>query len=101
MISWLFGCCVVVGVVIAYTLRYRFSGANFRWVTFWLCVVFNIFFSTYYMRIMERSYLLFIGYMPDFRYENPAVGWWCIVGMWMHSFAFPVQWEPKKWFRKK
>lgn len=101
MISWLFGVCVVTGLVAAYVLRYRFSGRNFRWWIFWACLVFNLFFSTYYMRVVERSYLLFIGFKPDFLYENPAAVWWCLVGMVLHSFAMPVQWEPKRWFGKK
>ena len=90
-----------MGLIAAYVLRYRFSGRNFRWWSFWMCLVFNLFFSTYYMRIVERSYLLFIGYRPDFLYENPAAVWWCLVGMVLHSFALPMQWESNRRSSKK
>lgn len=100
MSVWLFAGGVLSGLVVSYSLRGRFSGRRFSLWKFWFLLVFNLFFVTYYMRIMERSYYLFVGYYPEYIYENPAAAWLCLAGMWLHSFALPVPWEPKRWFRK-
>lgn len=91
MIVLLFGFCVAVGVVLAYIMKLRLSGRRLGSWMFWGCVGYNVFFVSYYLRVVQSSYFLFIGYRPDWLEGNAVVGWLCVLGMALHSYAVPVQ----------
>ena len=89
--AWLFVLCVVLGVCSAFTLRAKVSGPNLGYGLFCLCLIFNLFFITYYMRILEFHQFLFFGYQPEFLEDNIFVGWAALIGVFLHCGAMPTR----------
>ncbi|MBK5002849.1 hypothetical protein IAE37_005125 [Pseudomonas sp. S31] len=87
--AWLFVMCVVLGVISAYFLRAKCSGPHLGFGLFCVCFIYNIFFITYYMRILEFSRFLFFGYHPEFIKENVFVLWVAMIGIFFHCGAMP------------
>ncbi|PWB30606.1 hypothetical protein DCO48_19905 [Pseudomonas sp. SDI] len=96
--TWLFLALASAALTVAFLLRARFSGDGLKFWQFFLCAAYNLFFITYYFRLVDRDYLLFIGCYPALLKEHPAIGWIALVALLLHSFASPVQWKPKRWF---
>lgn len=89
--AWVFIICVVLGVLFAYFLRAKCSGPHLGFWLFCVCFIYNIFFITYYMRILEYSRFLFFGYHHDFIRDNIIVGWTAMVGVFLHCGAMPFK----------
>jgi hypothetical protein len=87
---------VSLGALSAYVLRYKCSGEHLGFCLFCVCFIYNIFFVTYYMRVIERSYFLFFGSFPDFLHDNPIVGWAALIGIVLHCGALPSKEKPKR-----
>ena len=51
--AWLFVVCVVIGVCSAFVLRAKCSGLRLGYGLFCICLIYNLFFITYYMRVLE------------------------------------------------
>ncbi|MDF0730747.1 hypothetical protein P0Y43_08380 [Pseudomonas entomophila] len=86
---------VLLSVIFAYVLRLRCSGAHLGYGLLLLCFTYNIFFVTYYLRIIDRAYFLFFGHHPEFLSANPIVGWVCLIGAVLHCGAMPSKREPR------
>lgn len=101
MITVLFAFCAAIGIAIAYTSKMYFSGHNFkRWI--FCCSVFlNLFAAAFHMKLAEQSCVMFYGCFPQWHEQHPALVWIALASMLLHLFAFPVEWQPKCWFRKK
>ena len=95
MVGLLWGCIALTSVA-AYTLRYQCSGPNLGYGLFCVCFLFNIFFVTYYMRVIETSYFLFIGHYPEFVRGDAEVNLACMVGVLLHCGGLPSKSKPKK-----
>lgn len=87
--AWLFVVCVLLSVFAAYVLRAKCSGPNLGFGLFLLCLVYNLFFITAYMRILEFDWIMFFGHQPEFIRKNIMVGWVALVGVFLHCGAMP------------
>lgn len=87
--AWLFVVCVVLGVCSAFVLRAKCSGPRLGYGLFCICLIYNLLFITYYMRVLEFDRFLFFGYQPEFVRENIIVGWAALAGVLLHCGAMP------------
>ncbi len=85
----LFVMSVLISVRSAYFLRAKCSGPHLGFGLFCVCLVYNLFFITYYMRVLEYSKFLFIGYYPEFVKSSAAVNIAAMVGVFFHCGALP------------
>ena len=93
---WVFIVFVALAGVSAHVLRLKLSSGRVGVLAFCAGFTYNIFFITYYMRVLDRSYYLFIGYYPGFIEQHPIVGWFCLIGILTHCLALPV----RRWLAK-
>lgn len=101
MTTLLFTCCTLLGLAIAYASKIYFSGNNFKLWIFCCSVVLNLVAAAFHMKIAEQSCVMFYGCFPQLHEDHPALVWIALASMLLHLFAFPVEWQPKCWFRKK
>lgn len=101
MTTSLFLIFVAAGLATAFFLRARFSGKNFKLLYFIPCVIFNLFLAAFYMELVDKSCILFYGCFPTLHDNFPVIVWTSLVCIFVHCMVFPVEWEPKRWFRKR
>ncbi|WP_284381396.1 hypothetical protein [Pseudomonas putida] len=89
--AWLFVLCVVLSVLLAFILRAKCSGPRLGYGLFCLCLIYNLFFITGYMRVLEFDRILFFGYQAEFIKKNIMVGWAALVGVLLHCGAMPFR----------
>ncbi|CAH0647988.1 hypothetical protein PSEG_01492 [Pseudomonas sp. Nvir] len=89
-----FSIMIIGSVVIAFTLRHLCSGRHLGYSLLFICFAYNVFFITYYMRAIEQSYFLFVGYQPLLLTSNPALGWMTLFGIFLHCGAMPSKRVP-------
>lgn len=89
------------GLLCAFTLRIRFSGAHlWEWfgIRFIICVAFNLLFAMIYFSISKLQVLPVLGYRPDVILEYPFIEWIAFFCGYIHVFAWPVERELRWWF---
>lgn len=87
--AWLFVACVILSVCAAYALRAKCSGPHLGFGLFCLCLIYNLFFITAYMRVLEFDRIMFFGYQAEFIRKNIMVGWAALLGVLLHCGAMP------------
>lgn len=95
---WTFPLFAAWGILCAYTLKIRLSGGNHFLVKFFLCLIFNGFFATTYLNMIERDNFLLLGHKPEIILNHPFIGWIAFFCIPIHAAALPVRWEIKWWF---
>lgn len=101
MITGLFIFASSLVLCCAYWARQRFSGRNYRGRYFVLCVACNFPFGVFHLEIIANRCIMFLGCFPGLHFEYPVLSWFAFVCVFLHCFAFPVENEPKRLFRKK
>lgn len=88
----LFG--AILGVVLAYILKYRFSGRNYNKFIACFVVLFNGFCGFFYIELTQRDCVLFFKCFPGLIRSNLIVEIVATAAIFLHCFAIPTQWEP-------
>lgn len=95
---WVFPLFATWGVLCAYTLKIRFSGTQYFFAKFSLCLAFNGFFAITYLGMIEQHQFLLLGHQPDLISNYPFIGWIAFFCIPIHAGALPVRWEIRWWF---
>ncbi len=83
-----------------YFLSRKFSGEQFKWRWFLICLSFTIFFGSFHMSIAKHGYDILFPVLKPFINGNDAVGWIAFVCVFLHTGCVPTQHEPKRWFSR-
>lgn len=85
---------------IAYMLRNKFSGKNFKKQYFIICAIGNFPFGVFHLEIVKNRCVMFIGCFPEIHFDYPVLSWAALAFVVLHCLAFPVEWKPRYWTRK-
>lgn len=99
MTNWIFVMCAASGVLTAYYLKFRFSGANYRKLLTIALVFTNSACAFFYIELTQNDCVLFFKCFPDLTKSHPVIEWVALACIFLHCFAIPTEWEPKRLFR--
>lgn len=98
MSAWFLLTITCTGVFFAYRLRAFFSGEQLTFIKFFFCLCFNLLFFLLHSAIIQHQCFMFYWCYPTLHDDFPAIGWISFLCLFLHVFASPVGWTPRKWF---
>lgn len=84
----------------SYWVRRKLSGKNYKVSYFLICVACNFPFGVFYLEMVKNRCVMFFGCFPNLHFDYPVLSWFAFVCVFLHCFAFPVEREPRRFFRK-
>ena len=101
MIAGLFILLSSLVLYCSYWVRRKFSGKNYKEGYFLLCVVCNFPLGVFHLKIIADRCVMFLGCFPNLHFDHPVLSWFAFICVFLHCYAFPVEREPKRFFRKQ
>ncbi len=99
MIAYVILAFVVLGVVLAYVLKFRFSGKGYNKFIAGVVVLFNGFCGFFYIELTQNECVLFFECFPGLIKNNLIVEIVAVAAIFLHCLAIPTEWEPWRLFR--
>ena len=99
MIAHVLVVVAISSVILAYILKFRFSGRNYNKFIATSVVLFNGFCVFFYIELTQNDCVLFFKCFPGLIKDNSAVEIVAIAAIFLHCFAIPTEWEPWRLFR--
>lgn len=89
----------ILGLVLAYVLKFRFSGRNYNKYIAIFLVLLNAFCSFFYIELTQADCVLFFKCFPGLIESSLILEVVATAAIFLHCFAIPTQWEPWRLFR--
>ena len=86
-----------IGFFALYFLSRYFSGKNFSWTWFCVCLVLTILVGSFHMSTVEYGYDIIFPALEPILKGNDVVGWIAFISLFLHTCCVPTQYEPKRW----
>lgn len=99
MIAHVLVAFAILGVLLAYILKFRFSGKNYNKFIAVFVVLFNGFCGFFYIELTQNDCVLFFKCFPNLIKNNSIVEIVAIAAIFLHCFAIPTEWEPWRLFK--
>jgi hypothetical protein len=62
-------------------------------------ILFNVCFGFFHVKLTKEDCMLFYERFPGLEDNYPVTAWFSLVCIFLHCFAIPTEWEPRRLFR--
>lgn len=84
MITVVFVFLATLAVIVAYYLKFRFSGANYKTGSALAVIVFNVCFGFFHMKLTQEDCMLFYKCFLGLEDDYPVIAWFSLICIFLH-----------------